>query len=128
VADLIGLKPIGFVREVKGEKSHIEILPDYEPGLLGVKNHKLIFVLYWMHEQKNRSTLQIRPKRDPSKPKIGVFASRSPVRPNPIGLSLVELIEQKGRELVVKGLDAHEGTPILDIKSSMDKEIGLAGL
>ena len=118
---MIKLKPIGFVREVKGKKTSLELLPAYEPGLLGVENHKRIFVLYWMHQQKDRSTLQVHPKRNTSKPKVGVFASRSPVRPNPIGLSLVELVKREGRKLIVRGLDALEGTPILDIKPASER-------
>ncbi len=124
---MIELKPIGFVREVKGEKAHIELLPAYEPGLLGIESHRRIFVLYWMHEQKDRSTLQVHPKRDPSKPKVGVFASRSPARPNPIGLSLVELVCREGNKLTVRGLDALEGTPILDIKPAAEEEVSRAG-
>ena len=119
---MIELKPIGFVREVKGEKACIQLLPTYEPGLLGIESHKRIFVLYWMHEQRDRSTLQVHPKRDPNKPKVGVFASRAPVRPNPIGLSLVELVERDGDKLTVLGLDALKGTPILDIKPAAEGE------
>ena len=62
--------------------------------------------------------LQVHSKRDPSKLKVGVLASRAPVRPNPIGLSLVELVEREGNKLTVLGLDALKGTPILDIKPS----------
>lgn len=124
---MIELKPIGFVREVKGEEACLELLPAYEPGLLGIESHGRIFVLYWMHEQKDRSTLQVHPKRDTSKPKVGVFASRAPVRPNPIGLSLVGLVKLEGRKLTVRGLDALEGTPILDLKPATEDEGQPAG-
>lgn len=124
---MIELKPIGFVGGVKGEEARLELLPAYEPGLLGIESHGRIFVLYWMHEQKDRSTLHVHPKRDTSRPKVGVFASRSPVRPNPIGLSLVELVKREGRVLVVRGLDALEGTPILDIKPAAEEEFSRAG-
>ena len=123
---MIELKPIGFVRAVKGKEACLELLPAYEPGLLGIESQERIFVLYWMHQQKDRSTLQVHPKRDKSKPKVGVFASRAPVRPNPIGLSLVELIGREGRKLTVRGLDALEGTPILDIKPASEGEVSLA--
>lgn len=122
VFSLIELTPIGFVRKVRGEEAYIELLPAYEPGLLGIESHKHIFLLYWMHKQKDRFTLQVHPKRDPSKPTVGVFACRSPARPNPIGLSSVELIRREGRMLIVKGLDALEDTPILDIKPLMPSE------
>jgi L-fuculose-phosphate aldolase len=126
MTNLIELKPIGFVRAVKGEEACLELLPAYKPGLLGIESHKRIFVLYWMHEQKDRSTLQVHPKRDTSKPKVGVFASRAPVRLNPIGLSLVELVRHEGRKLIVRGLDALEGSPILDINPAAEDEVSRA--
>jgi tRNA-Thr(GGU) m(6)t(6)A37 methyltransferase TsaA len=68
-----------------------------------------------IHE-KERKDLKVRPRGRSDMPLIGVFATRSPHRPNPIGLTLVELVKRKRNILTVKGLDAINGTPILDLK------------
>jgi tRNA-Thr(GGU) m(6)t(6)A37 methyltransferase TsaA len=60
--------------------------------------------------------MKLHPKGNPDNPLVGVFASRSPNRPNPIGVTKVKLLEVRGNILVVKGLDALNGTPVLDIK------------
>jgi tRNA (Thr-GGU) A37 N-methylase len=60
--------------------------------------------------------MRVHPFHDPTYPEVGLFAFRSPTRPNPIGLSRVRLIERRDNVLVVKGLDAYNGTPVLDIK------------
>lgn len=77
-----------------------------------------------MHKlsRRDKRVLLTHPKRDLSKPLKGVFALRSPMRPNPIGLSKVRLIERKDNQLTVDGLDAIDGTPILDIKKSNEND------
>jgi len=112
---------IRFIGEVEkaGEESTLLIFPDYCAGLLGIEGYSHIFLLYWMHlrdDGKNRATLQVRPPRHGGAPLTGVFATRSPSRPNPIGLSLVKLKSIEGCRLVVSGLDALEGSPIVDVK------------
>jgi tRNA-Thr(GGU) m(6)t(6)A37 methyltransferase TsaA len=91
----------------------LEILPGFEPGLDGVEKFTHLIILYWQHmgdRNKFRTTT-------PSGPEVrGVFATRSPNRPNPIGLCVVELVERRGRALTVRGMDAVEGSAILDIK------------
>ena len=67
--------------------------------------------------------LQNHPRRDPTRPLTGVFATRSPNRPNPIGLHQVRLLEIKGNRLKVNGLEAVDGTPILDIKGLLAEDI-----
>jgi tRNA-Thr(GGU) m(6)t(6)A37 methyltransferase TsaA len=93
--------------------STLEILPGFEPGLDGVEKFTHLIILYWQHmgdRNKFRTTT-------PSGPEVrGVFATRSPNRPNPIGLCVVELVERRGRALTVRGMDAVEGSAILDIK------------
>lgn len=109
---------IGVVEEV-GETSTILIHQDFCPGLLGVEGYSHVIVLYWMHLRDNdrhRGTLRVRPPRHEGAPLTGVFACRSPSRPNPIGLSVVELKEMEGCRLRVSGLDALEGSPIVDLK------------
>jgi tRNA-Thr(GGU) m(6)t(6)A37 methyltransferase TsaA len=118
VADKGEVRFIGEVESV-GEVSTVLIYPDYCPGLLGVQGYSHLIVLYWMHlrdDDRHRGTLQVRPPRHEGAPLTGVFACRSPSRPNPLGLTIVELVGVDGCKLKVKGLDALEGSPIVDLK------------
>jgi len=111
-------KFIGLVKSA-GQPSKIEIFPEFCLGLEGLSGFSHVIVLYWFHmrdDNKERATLQVVPRRHPDAPRVGVFASRSPNRPNPIGLCVVELIGIEGCILAVNGLDALEGSPIIDIK------------
>ncbi len=110
---------IGEVAEVEGDVSTILVREEYCPGLLGIEGYSHIIVLYWMHlrdDEGSRGTLRVRPPRHEGAPLTGVFACRSPSRPNPIGLSVVKLEALEGCRLRVSGLDALEGSPIVDIK------------
>jgi tRNA-Thr(GGU) m(6)t(6)A37 methyltransferase TsaA len=95
------------------EICEIEISGQYGEGLKDIDGFSHLILLYWLHSAKDYSLLVKTPWN--SEPH-GVFATRSPDRPNPIGFSVVELIEINGNRLKVKGLDALEGTPLLDIK------------
>ncbi len=95
------------------EISHIEIFAEYAEGLQDIEEFSHINVFYWLHKSEGYS-LVVQPPFDT--PKHGVFATRSPNRPNPLGFAVVELVERKGLTLVVRGLDAIEGTPVVDIK------------
>jgi tRNA (adenine37-N6)-methyltransferase len=120
------LKPIGFVRtqavgdEVK-DKSHLtEIFLDCEltQALEGITGFSHVFVLFWLHQisGKERETLRVHPRGRRDMPLLGVFATRTNLRPNPIGLTLCELVKVEGNVLTVRGLDAFDGTPVLDVK------------
>lgn len=112
------LKFIGKV-ESSGEKSTIRVFPEYCEGLLGVEGYSHLFIIYWMHlrdDEKHRRTLIVKPPRHEGAPLTGVFSTRSPSRPNPIGLTVVKLESVEGCTLTVSGLDALEETPIIDIK------------
>ena len=116
-----GRGEVRFIGEVEsvGETSTIGINPEYCPGLLGVESYSHLIVLYWMHlreDEENRGALQVTPSRHEGAPLTGVFACRSPSRPNPIGLTVVKLDAVEGCRLKVSGLDALEGSPIVDIK------------
>ncbi|MGD0202775.1 MAG: tRNA (N6-threonylcarbamoyladenosine(37)-N6)-methyltransferase TrmO [Candidatus Bathyarchaeia archaeon] len=124
--DKIFLNPIGRVKteavgdEVK-DKSRISqiILRDELVGTLeGVDGFSHLFVLFWLNQISNqqRMTLKVHPRGRMDMPLLGVFATRTNLRPNPIGLTLVELLKVEGNTLTVRGLDAFDGTPILDIK------------
>lgn len=110
---------IGWVTKVEADISTIEIDPDYCEGLYRLDMYYQIYVLYWFHQrdnEKNRNVLRVVPRRHGETEERGVFASHSPSRPNPIGLTEVEIISINGCTLTVRGLDALEGSPILDIK------------
>jgi len=93
--------------------STLEVFEDYEPALLDIEHCSHLVVLYWQ-DKASRSVLQT---RTPWGPEIhGVFATRSPNRPNPVGLCVVELMERNGRLLKVRGMDALDGSPLIDIK------------
>ena len=91
----------------------IEILPEFEPGLTDIEGFSHLFVV-WVFDRAEGFDLLGTPPID-DRPH-GVFATRSPRRPNPIGLTVVELLRREGRHLHVRGLDMLDGTPILDLK------------
>lgn len=95
------------------EISEIEIHPAFTDGLLKIEQNKHLIVLYWAHLAKRNLLKTIPPA---SKEIHGVFASRSPGRPNPLSLCIAELIAREGTILRVKGLDALDGSSIIDIK------------
>ena len=112
---------IRFVGEVEtaGETSIIRMYDECCPGLLGIEGYSHLFVLYWMHlrdDARHRGTLQVTPPRHEGAPLTGVFACRSPSRPNPVGLTVVKLKRVEGCMLEVSGLDALVGSPVVDIK------------
>jgi tRNA-Thr(GGU) m(6)t(6)A37 methyltransferase TsaA len=133
--ELPKFKPIGIIhtpyktREdaphqgfTKDEISEIEVFQEYENGLTGIERFNKLFIIYCLHRSEQPpEDLMVRPfssphdneKRDPPR---GVFTTCAPVRPNPLALTLVELIERKGNILKVKGMDAIDGSPLLDIK------------
>lgn len=115
-AEPLVLHPIGQVSE---DQRVIEIFAQFEAGLEGVEEIEHLWVLYWMHAlpEEQRRVLRAHPRGDRSRPVRGVFALHSPVRPNPIGLTRVRLLGREGNRLVVEGLDALPGSPVLDLKS-----------
>jgi len=110
---------IGIVEKVDGDKSTILVYPQYAAGLDGLDAYKRLYILYWMHMGDNperRSTLRVVPRRHGATEERGVFSTHSPHRPNPVGLTTVELVKIEENRLIVEGLDAFEGSPIVDIK------------
>jgi tRNA-Thr(GGU) m(6)t(6)A37 methyltransferase TsaA len=114
------IQPIGVARTTDDDETmFLEIDARYADAFLRVAEKQHLSILYWMHEltDQQREILQVHPRGDRSVPLHGVFATRSPMRPNPIGVTRVELFGVEGNRLLVKGLDARDGSPIIDIKS-----------
>ncbi|HET7111225.1 MAG TPA: tRNA (N6-threonylcarbamoyladenosine(37)-N6)-methyltransferase TrmO [Gemmatimonadales bacterium] len=100
----------------------IEIDPAYLPALHLLAEGDEIWVLTWLHASR-RDTVQVHPGRDPDAPLTGVFATRSPDRPNPIGLHRTRVLHiEDGTRLHVEALEAIDGTPVVDIKCVLRHE------
>ncbi len=122
------LEPIGWVRSeltqledapMQGDEgapqAWLELTPSAAPGLAGIAAGAELLVFTWLHLAQ-RDVLQVHPRGDIDRPLTGVFATRSPDRPNPVGLHRVRVLEVAERNLRVVPLEAIDGTPVLDIK------------
>lgn len=132
--ETIELHPIGVVAEsgltedgpkvddVSAVTARIDILDKYAGGLTGLEGEKRIDVIFWLDRVSDdeRGDLKSRSTRKSHRGK-GVLATRKPQRPNPFGVTRVELLSIEGNRLFVKGLDAYPGTPVLDIKPARDR-------
>jgi tRNA-Thr(GGU) m(6)t(6)A37 methyltransferase TsaA len=124
----VTLRPIGVVRnrvkQPMGEgwadvESRIVLRPELAEALLGLDGYSHVWVLFWPHqipEEVRGSKPQLHPRDDPANPLQGVLATRAQIRHNPILLSAVPLLKVEGNVLRVRGLDAVDGSPVLDIK------------
>jgi len=122
----ITFTPIGYVEnefdlptpvdEMQRSISRIVIREDLAEGLEGIEQFEKLLVIFHFHLAPKSYQLRQHPRGDRSRPKRGVFALHSPHRPNPIGVTVVDLLAVEGNVLVVKGLDALNGSPVLDIK------------
>lgn len=124
----VTLRPIGYVRnKVKQPmtdgwekiESRIIIDPRYEAMLLNLGEYSHVWVLFWPHEVPEEirgSEPQMHPRHDEQYPLMGVLATRSQTRPNPVLMTPAKLVELKANVLRVRGLDAIDGTPVLDLK------------
>ncbi len=96
-----------------GPLCSIEVFNPWVPALAGLKEQRQLEVIYWLHLSRRDLVLQ---RRDRNGPVRGTFSIRSPLRPNPIGTSIAELVSMEGGLLTVRGLDCLDGTPLLDLK------------
>ncbi len=122
--------PIGIVRSalkdpadapkqgaLTGQEAEIVVDPSFLPALDGLdRGRGKIIVLCWMH-RADRGRLKVHPQGQEELPERGVFSTRSPHRPNPVTLHTVTLLSVEGNVLRVRGMDAIDGTPVIDIKS-----------
>lgn len=127
------VRPIGWVASPLTERSQAprqgdETTPPawvtFEPAVLtGIRDLSAgteIIVLTWL-DRADRSVLETRPGGDPASPLLGVFSTRSPDRPNPIGLHRVRILAAEGARILVQGLEALDGTPVIDVKPVLDR-------
>lgn len=121
------MTPIGLVKRSsprENEKdrnlvSKIVLRKTFTRGLDSIENWSHVYVIFWMHKVSNKEKVLIHPKEN-----VGIFATRAPIHPNPVGLTLVEVVKHEKNVLWVRGLDALNGTPVLDIKPYPDWEKG----
>jgi tRNA-Thr(GGU) m(6)t(6)A37 methyltransferase TsaA len=124
----IVLHPIGWVsNQVPGPRHHewgevvsdITLDEELAPALDGIEGFSHLIVLFWIAgvTAEERKIQKLHPRDRDDVPLVGIFATHAQYRPNPIGLTVVRLLERQGNRLRVAGLDAYDGTPVLDIKS-----------
>ena len=132
-AKSFSLKSVGHVRsELKKRKNAprqgylgapeawLEVLPKYKKCLHRVVTGDEVILITWLHAA-NRTVMKVHPGSDKNNPLTGVFGTRSPDRPNPLGLHRVKILEMKGLQLRVGPLEAIDGTPVVDIKIVLTK-------
>ena len=120
----IEIKPVGFVKRTSSDEnvrdknlvSKIMLKKDLVKALDRVDEFSHFFIIYWMHKISNTERKMVHGESGTEMPPVGIFACRGPIRPNPIGLTVVELVKREGNVIWVRGLDAFDGTPVLDIK------------
>jgi len=119
------LEPIGTIHNDCIERrchpwstvvSEIVCRPNYIQGLTGLHEFSHIWILFWFHDAEDSYPIMTHPQKRKDLPLVGLFATRTPMRPNPIGLTAVRLLSLTSNRLIVQGLDAIDGTPVLDIK------------
>ena len=112
------MRPIGQV-EKTGDRTLIVLEKQYEPGLLGLDGFSHLYVVWWFSlndSTEKRATLQVNPMGDRENPLTGVFATRSPRRPNLVAMTLCKIVAVKGNVVEVEKIDAFDKTPVIDIK------------
>lgn len=128
-AQVFPLRAVGHVRSVLAERAHaprqgaegapdawLEIEPAHAPALHRIAAGDELIVVTWLHHA-DRDVQQVHPRDDPHMPLTGVFATRSPDRPNPLGLHRVHVHARDGLRLRVGPLEAIDGTPVVDLKA-----------
>lgn len=128
------LQPIGHIRSALRTRKEaprqgsegapdawLEIDPAFAPGLSRIADGDELLVITWLH-QADREVLEVHPRGDPAVPLTGVFATRSPDRPNPLGLHRVTVREISDTRLRIGPIEAIDGTPVVDVKAALGNE------
>jgi tRNA-Thr(GGU) m(6)t(6)A37 methyltransferase TsaA len=136
----LSLQPIGVVHSTIKKREDaplfydegappavLEIFPDYVQGLERLQVGDEIVVITWLHAAQ-RDVLKVHPRRNPANPVTGVFLTRSPDRPNPLGLHRVTVVAIEGRMVRIGAIEAIDGTPVVDIKAVVMRKISEAAL
>jgi tRNA-Thr(GGU) m(6)t(6)A37 methyltransferase TsaA len=133
----IECEPIGFVRTavekvprhwtVSEAEGAIVVNEAYREGLKDIKAGQRIVVLFYFHESPRFTSEFLVQKPPHHNERLGVFSICSPIRPNPIGMSVVEVLSVEGFVIRIKGLDMRDGTPVLDIKPAVEREWEILG-
>ncbi|HIH01235.1 TPA: SAM-dependent methyltransferase [Thermoplasmata archaeon] len=110
----------GDVHDWSEVRSKLIFEKEYVEGLYRLGRFDHVLVIFGFH-RKRKVLMRVHPMHDPSKPLVGVFASRSPRRPNRIGLTRARLISVRGNVVTVEGLDAYDGSPVFDLKPPVDE-------
>ena len=128
MAESFILRPIGRVRSPfrepadaphqgrdAGSEAVIEIDDAYADALEGIEECESVVILCWFHRSR-RDVLRVHPRGNPENPLRGVFATRSPLRPNPVAVYTAKVLARDGTKLTLLGIDAVDGTPVIDIR------------
>ena len=132
----VALTPIGRI-----ENPFVEAVPDgwetvvqrivvdepWTPALEGLEGFSHLIVLFWLDRIEGALELEVHPENRQDVPAVGLFATRTPRRPNPIGLQVVELLSRQGYVLTIRGLDALDGSPVLDLKPYLPRGDSIPG-
>jgi len=101
----------------------VSINKEYQQAILGLSAGSKVLLFTWLHKA-NRNTLTTKPRNNPKAETKGVFATRSPDRPNPIGIHVAEILEiTNGGEIIISNLEVIDGTPIIDIKPVLNNQM-----
>lgn len=116
--------PVGVIRKTGG-KVFVDIHESYEDAMLGLSRFSHILVFFWFHKndsKEGRNALRVHPRGNRKNPLTGVFATRSPVRPNLIGIAACKIVSVHGGVIEIDKIDAFDGTPVIDIKPCLSQE------
>jgi len=121
LANLLQILPVGVIRK-RGAKTFIEIFPEYKDALLGLNQFSHAIVCFWFHKHdspEQRNILQVHPRGNKANPLTGVFATRSPRRPTPVGISTCKILAIDENIIYIDQTDAFNGSPVIDLKPYM---------
>lgn len=118
------VNPVGYIHKT-GDQVNIEILVNYQEALLGLEGFSHIIVFSWFHKNdtaEKRKTLRVHPRGERTNPLTGVFATRSPARPNPIAISTCRILSIEKNKIQIDKIDSFDNTPVIDIKPLLHSE------
>jgi tRNA-Thr(GGU) m(6)t(6)A37 methyltransferase TsaA len=116
--------PIGIIHK-DDQTTSIEVFEAFQEGLFGLEQFSHIIVFLWFHKNdtaQKRRTLKVHPRGNKKNPLTGVFATRSPVRPNVIAISTCKILSIKENVIHIEGIDSFDGTPVIDIKPCLSRD------